>query len=139
VLCGTWRLVSFVQTIVGTGETTDVFGKAPRGFITYGSDGRMIVLIVEDARPKPASPATITDQEGVDLFRSMAAYGGTYVFDGKTVVHRVDISWNEEWTGTDQVRNVKFEGNRLILSTDRQPSDPDDKAAVYVVTWERVK
>ena len=35
-LYGTWRLVSFTQTIVATGETTDVFGKAPRGFLNYG-------------------------------------------------------------------------------------------------------
>ena len=138
-LYGTWRLVSLTQTVVATGETIDFFGKAPRGFITYGRDGRMMGIIVKDDRPKPANLATITDQQRADLFRSMVAYGGTYTFDGKIITHHVDISWNEIWTGTDQVRNVKFEGNRLILSTNPQASPPDGKVSVSVLTWERLK
>ena len=135
-LHGTWHLVSFTRTIVATGEVTDVFGEAPRGFITYGDDGRMMVLIVRDGRPKPGNPDAITDQEALSLFRGMAAYGGTYTCDGKTVVHHVDISWNEIWTGTDQVRDVKFEGNRLVLSTSIVS---DQQLVVYAVTWEKAK
>lgn len=52
-LYGTWRLVSFTGKILETGETMDIFGKSPRGFINYGRDGRMLVLIVSDKRPKP--------------------------------------------------------------------------------------
>ena len=33
-LYGTWRLVGFVSQVVATGEKTDTFGKAPRGFLT---------------------------------------------------------------------------------------------------------
>ncbi|MGH8611080.1 MAG: lipocalin-like domain-containing protein, partial [Gammaproteobacteria bacterium] len=68
-LYGTWRLVSFTQTIVATGETVDIFGKAPRGFINYGRDGRMMVLFVKDERPNPADLAKMTDQERAELFK----------------------------------------------------------------------
>ena len=37
-------------------------GKNPNGFITYGKDGRMLVLIVSDNRHKPESLAKMTDE-----------------------------------------------------------------------------
>jgi hypothetical protein len=136
---GTWRLVSFTRTVLATGETTDIYGKSPRGFINYGPDGRMLVLIVSDKRPKPADLAKMTDQERVDLFKTTIAYGGTYSYDGKTVTHHVDISWNENWTGTDVVREVKFDGNKLMLSTRPAPASQDGKLITAVLTWERVR
>lgn len=136
---GTWRLVSSTQTIVATGETTDTYGKAPRGFINYGRDGRMIGLIVKDERPKAADLAKMTDQERADLFKTMAAYGGTYTFNGTTITHYVDISWNQIWTGTDQVRNIKFDGRKLILSTNPQPRPQDGKVAISILTWEKLE
>ncbi len=69
----------------------------------------------------------------------MVAYGGTYKYDGKTVTHNIDISWNENWTGTSQVRNVKLEGSRLILTTNPAPSAIDGKLGIAVLTWERVQ
>jgi len=136
---GTWRLVSFTVTVLATGETTDVFGKSPHGFINYGRDGRVLVLIVSDKRPKPTDLAKVTDQERVELFKSGIAYGGTYTYDGKTVKHHIDISLNETWTGTDQVREVKFDGNRLILATRPAPSPVDGKVQTAVLIWERVQ
>jgi Lipocalin-like domain len=53
--------------------------------------------------------------------------------------HHIDTSWNETWTDTDQVRGVKFEGNRLILSTIPAPSAVDGKLVTAVLTWERVQ
>jgi hypothetical protein len=138
-LCGTWRLVSCTQTIVATGETIHIFGKAPRGLINYGRDGRMMVLIVNDERPKPADLATMTDQERAELFRTMVAYGGTYTFDGKAVTHHLDISWNQVWTGTDLVRNITFDGRKAIFTTNPQPRSQDGKLAISVLTWERLE
>lgn len=77
-LYGTWRLVSFQRTIADTGEKKDLFGKSPQGLIIYGRDGRMLVLMVSDQRPKPPDLAKVTDQERIDLFKTMLAYGGTY-------------------------------------------------------------
>jgi hypothetical protein len=79
-LPGTYKLISTTQTILETGQAVAM---NHTGFIMYGRDGRMMVLILTGDRPKPASIDKITDQERVELFRSMVAYGGTYKFDGR--------------------------------------------------------
>jgi hypothetical protein len=137
-LAGTYRLISFKTTVVATGETKDAFGKAPQGYIIYGRDGRMMTLFVKDERPKPNDLATMTDQERADLFKTMTAYSGTYDFDGKTVTHHVDVSHNQIWTGTNLVRNVTFEGRKVVLTTVPAPASFDGKVSVSVLTWEKV-
>jgi hypothetical protein len=100
---GTYRLISSTRTIVETGEVLDTFGKHPTGFINYGKDVRFIVLIVSDVRPKPESVAKMTDRQRADLHRTMNSYAGTFTFDGRTIQHHVEASWNEVWTGTTTV------------------------------------
>lgn len=137
-LYGTWRLVSWKRTIVSTGETSDVFGKAPKGYIMYGRDGRMLCIIT-DKRPNVPDVTKMTDKDRVELYKTIIAYGGTYAFDGKTLKIKVDISWNESWNGTEQVRTAKFERNKLILSAEPTVGSLDGKLRVLEVVWERVK
>jgi hypothetical protein len=134
---GTYKLISSTRTLLDTGQV-ETFAQE-QGFITYGKDGRMLVLIVRGNRPKPESIAKMTDQQRADLFRSMTAYGGTYKFDGKTMEHHIDISWNEVWTGTTQFRDVKKEGDRLIYTTRPAPFVSDGKMSVVTLVWEKVK
>jgi hypothetical protein len=61
---------------VATGETTEIHGKSPHGYLNYGRDGRFIVLVVADKQPKPTDLAKLTDKERVELFKSMYAYMG---------------------------------------------------------------
>ena len=137
-LVGTYRLVSVQQIVTATGETRDMYGKAPQGYIIYGRDGRMMVIFVKDERPQPSDLAKMTDQERASLFKSMVAYSGTYDFDGKSVTHHIDVSWNQNWTGTDQVRNVRFDGRKVVLTTVPAPLSTDGKFGVSVLTWEKV-
>src|SRR5258706_14056450 len=113
-LSGTYRLVIEQRRIVDTGELVPI--PNPLGFITYGNDGRVLVLIVRAPRPRPESLEKITDQQRVDLHRTMTAYGGTYKFNGSTVEHSLDISWNEVWTGTRQGRAVTRDGGPGTLT-----------------------
>jgi hypothetical protein len=136
---GTWKLVRFTQRYVGTGETIAVFGQHPSGFLSYSRDGRMNAILVKDDRPKVADMAQATPRDKAQLFSSMYAYAGTFTVDGDTVTHHVDISWNGNWTGTDQVRNVRLEGDRLFISTNAQSNGIDGKVAVAELEWERVK
>jgi len=136
-LYGTWKLVSFTQEVVGTGQKTNVFGNAPKGFISYSRDGRMYAILAKDERPKPTDMSKVTNEQRVELFNTMAAYAGTFVFDGKTVTHNVDISWNENWTGTAQKRNVQIEGNKLSITT-TIASGIDGKPVVLALEWEKV-
>jgi hypothetical protein len=81
----------------------------------------------------------VTNEERVELFKTVIAYAGTFKFDGKTVTHYFDISWNETWTGSAQVRNVRLEGGKLYISTNPIPRPEDGKPAIGVLTWEKVK
>ncbi len=67
----------------------------------------------------------------------MSAYGRTYTVVGTTITHRVDISWNQIFTGTDQLRNIKLDGRTVILSTNPQPSSIDGKVSISVLTPEK--
>jgi hypothetical protein len=137
---GTWKLISEHRTLVDTGETVDLNpGVSVSGYITYGRDGRMIGLVVRGSRPKPESVDKMTDQQRANLFRSMVAYGGTYKFQGGTMEHYVDISWNEVWTGTTQIRDVKRDGDRLIFRTRPAPFSGDGRMSVVTLVWEKVK
>ena len=124
--------------ILDTGQVVDTFGTQPVGFIMYGKDGRMMSIIVRGDRAKPTNE-NLTDQQRADLHRSMTAYGGTYTFDGKTVTHHIDISWNESWTGTSVIRDVRKEGDKLIYSTRPAPSPIDGKMSIATLIWEKAK
>jgi hypothetical protein len=136
-LAGTYRLVVEQRRIVDTGELVPV--PNPQGFITYGRDGRVLVLIVRAPRPRPEALDKITDQQRIDLHRTMTAYGGTYKFNGSTVEHSIDISWNEVWTGTKQVRSVSRDGDRVTLTTPPFPFHTDGRMSVNMLVWEKVK
>jgi molybdate transport system substrate-binding protein len=136
-IAGTYKLIIEQRKIVETGETVPV--PNPLGYITYGKDGRMLVLIVRHPRPKPEAIDKITDQQRADLLRTMTAYGGTYKFNGTTIEHDIDIAWNEVWAGTKQVRTVTREGDRLTLTTPAFPFHTDGKISVNMLVWEKVK
>ena len=139
-LVGSYKLVASTRKMVDTGEVSDTYGKQPSGYINYSSDGRMLVLIVSDKndRPAPNSGVAPTDEQAAKLFRTMAAYGGTYEFDGRTVKHHVDMSWNQTWRGTTQIRDVQKDGDKLIYTTRPAPSPIDGKMSVVTVVWQKV-
>ena len=137
-LIGTWRLVSVTNEDAETGATSDLFGPEPIGYISYGADGRMMVVQVRSDRPKPKGDIAST-QEAEALFRSMLSYAGPYSFDGREVTHHVDISWNESFTGSTQKRFVALEGDVLKLSTPQSLDPIDGKLSVRTMTWRRVK
>src|ERR1700688_3227878 len=118
-ILGTWKLVSYVREAVPSGAKSDGMGAHPSGYINYGRDGRMIVIIVGSDRNKPAG-AVATPGEAEALIKSMLAYAGTYSIDSqaRTITHHVDISWDQSRTGTDQLRTYKLEGDRFTLTTE---------------------
>ena len=135
---GTWRLVSYTWTEAATGKKEEPLGAKPSGVLGYSRDGRVYAVIVGETRPKPADLAKVTDQERVDLFKTMVAYAGTFTFDGKVAVHHVDISWNGTRTGTDLIRNLTLEGRRLAITSNIQPNQNDGRPGVVSLIWERI-
>jgi hypothetical protein len=78
----------------------------------------MFAIIAKSARSKLAGVAKLTTGERAELYNTMAAHADTFSVEGKTATHCVDISWNENWTGTDQLRNVRLERGRLHITSD---------------------
>jgi hypothetical protein len=136
-LYGTWRLMSWTRRLLDTGETVEAFGKAPRGYLNYSRDGRVFFIMTKQNRAKPADLTKLTDAERAELYNTMVAYAGTFTFDGNLATCHVDISWNEAWTDTDQPRAVRFEGGRLIWSTNPQ-TGIDGKRVESVFVWEKL-
>src|SRR5208282_1240908 len=85
-ILGTWTLVSYVREELPSGAKSDVMGAHPSGYINYGRDGRMMVIIVGSDRNKPAG-AVATPDEAESLIRSMLAYAGTYSIDSQNNRH----------------------------------------------------
>jgi hypothetical protein len=79
-----------------------------------------------------------TDEEQIKLFTTIVSYAGTYTVDAEKVIHHVDISWNQIWTGTDQVRFYKLEGNLLTITSAPNRNPVDGREGRSILVWERV-
>jgi lipocalin-like protein len=133
-IVGTWKLVSVVYEDARTKERTPVLGEHPKGIQIATREGRWLALVTADGRKVPQ-----TDAERAQALRTMIAYTGRYrVEDGK-VITRVEAAWNEAWVGTDQVRFIRFEGERLLHIESPPMPHPNVGGRVVrvIVTWER--
>ena len=138
-LYGTWRLVRFGRIAAATGERSEDFGKHPSGYLTYTRDGRMIAVLVKEGRKKFADLSKATDAERAELFNGVVAYAGKFTLDGNRVTHHVDVSWNETWTGTEQIRNITLEGRKLFIRSEPRASGYDGKLVTAEIEWEKVE
>jgi Lipocalin-like domain len=103
-IVGTWRLVR-AEAFDANGKPRPVpYGGAPIGRVMFTSGGRMMAM-TGDGRPQvPAGQA-----------REYNTYAGTYTFNGKRLITRVDSCSNPAYMGTEQVREVGHEGGLMVL------------------------
>jgi Lipocalin-like domain len=132
-IVGTWKLVSVVYEDTTTKERTPVYGEHPKGIQIATPEGRWLALVTAEGRPIPK-----TDEEKVRALQTMIAYTGHYrVEDGK-VITKVEAAWNESWVGGEQVRAIRFEGNRLYIESPPMPHpNLNGKTVRVIVIWER--
>jgi hypothetical protein len=64
--------------------------------------------------------------------------GGTFEVVGSQVMHKLDISWNEAWTGTTQRRNFRIDGSRLTIQVSPQIG-VDGRRSTAVLIWDKVR
>lgn len=103
---GTWKMVDATARDADGKELPKPYGPKGMGLATLNEDGRMMAVLC-DGRPALPDGAT----------RDYASYCGNYTFDGKTLVTRVDASASARIAiGGDQVRGVRFEGKRMVLT-----------------------
>ena len=124
-IVGTWRLVG-ARALDSDGKQVGVpYGPLGMGLVTLNADGRMIAVLCDGRAALP---------EGAR--REYNSYCGNYSFDGSTLVTKVDACSDPARMGTDQVRQVRFEGGRMILRP--PPSELNGTRIQREITWERV-
>ena len=134
-IVGTWKLVSVVYEDAQTKERTPVLGEHPKGRQIATADGLWLALVTADGRAVPK-----TDEERAQALKTMIAYTGRYrVEDGK-VITKVEAAWNEAWVGGEQVRFIRFEGDRLFIESPPMPHpNVNNKVVRVIVIWDREK
>lgn len=135
-LVGTWRLVSFdVRDDAGT--VTYPFGQDAVGFITYSPDGHMAVQFgrADRAGVSASDWVAAAPAEIAAAARDYIAYCGAYELRDGEVVHRVALSLLPNWIGGELVRQVTFEGERVMLST--PPTPVGGRQQIATLVWER--
>jgi hypothetical protein len=110
-LIGTWKLISW-QVIVKNRAPRNVFGEHPKGFLILTREGHGIVVTTAEN-----CQAGMGDSDRAALHKSMLAYSGKYRIEGNDFIMLVEVSWNEDWNGTEQRRHFRIEDGRLIFES----------------------
>lgn len=123
-LFGSWRLVSY-ETLDDEGRGGRPYGDAV-GRINYDAAGNMSGQVMRPGRG------------AADAAGGYIAYFGTYEVDpdGTRVIHHVLGALNPAWVGGDQVRGLRFDGDRIVLSTETRKGD---RVIRHALTWERAE
>jgi hypothetical protein len=133
-LVGHWTLLSY-HAIHPDGSTGKPYGDAI-GRLCYDEHGYMSGQVMRPGR----QPVAHRD-DGVRNLRAAyagyVAYFGTYEVNsaGDMVTHHVQGSLNPAWVGGQQVRRMRFDGDRLILQADVTRAEGIVR---HVLTWQRL-
>jgi hypothetical protein len=126
LLYGTWRLVKGVSKDGADNLLPPPYGGAEAmALLSLRRDGRMISVLCD-------SRASIPSGEE----RDYTSYCGKYEFDGYTLTTRVDACSDPARFGTDQVRQVRMDGNLLVLQP--PPREKNGKTEHREMFWEKI-
>jgi hypothetical protein len=135
-VAGAWKLVAVSSADASGKDRQTPFGPNPTGRLVYTADGTMAVVIsYSDRKPLSADRLAASTEERAEAFRTSLAYAGRYSLSGNQVTHHVEVSSIENWVNTDLVRQISFDGDRMMLRT------PPTRGGRRItdLTWERVK
>jgi hypothetical protein len=134
-LVGVWKLTAFVVESVQTKERRNVYGEKPAGYLIITPE-RFTAIITGEGRKPPE-----TDEDRLFSFRTMFAYTGHYRVEGDRLTTKVDVAWNEAWSGTDQVRFFRVQGDKLFIESAALASVnyPEMGRVRGILEWERSK
>lgn len=133
-LIGDWTLVSY-DAIAPDGSRSQPFGDA-RGRLRYDAYGNMAGQVMRPDRPR-VELGTGSALRVRDAYTGYIAYFGTYAVNaaGDTVIHHVQAALNPAWVGGDQVRQMRFEGDLLVLQAD---VEKNQQTMRHVLTWRKL-
>jgi Lipocalin-like domain len=132
---GVWNVTKFQIKVLETGQIVEPFGPQVRGYYIYGKThfSRMVTSanrMVNSVPPK--------DEEVLALFRSMGAYGGTYIQVGNKLTVKREFASREDMVGTNPTGTIEFNGNVQTL-TSSIFKNAAGKDAVFVITMDRLE
>lgn len=134
-LYGVWELV-LLQSVMNDGkDIQDTYGADPVGKIIFTAENRMMTVIT--AKERSASRNEAGDGA---LYRSMMAYSGPFrVENGDQFITAVDVAWNPDWVGTEQVRTFSIKDDILSIKTAEivDPMSPE-RTGHGVVIWRKI-
>ena len=124
-IIGTWKMAAAAARDRNGNPLPAPYGGKGMGRVMFNAEGRMMAVTC-DGRPQlPAGTV-----------RAFSSYCGNYTFDGARLITRVDASSDPSRIGSDQVREVSFDGDRMIL---RPPPRQGEAGEEYrELTWERI-
>lgn len=121
-LSGTWRLLRY-EAWDSRGRISTPFGDPAAGYAVFDATGHAFIQLTRTpAVPPFASPVAPTPDELRAAYFGFAAYHGTYTIDGasQTVTIHVEGSSLPSYTGTQQVRPFRIDGDTLTLGVPNQ-------------------
>ena len=124
-IVGTWKLVAAAARDRDGNALPTPYGGKGMGRVVFSGEGRMMAVNC-DGRPElpPGAP------------RAYSSYCGNYTFDGSRLVTRVDGASDPSRIGSDQVREVSFDGDRMILRPPPRQTEAGEEHRE--LTWERI-
>ncbi|MBV9154484.1 MAG: lipocalin-like domain-containing protein [Alphaproteobacteria bacterium] len=124
-IVGTWKMVGAVARDRGGKLMPAPYGGKGMGRVAFTAEGRMMAVTCDGRTELP--PGTT---------RAYSSYCGNYTFDGTRLVTRVDAASDPARIGSDQVREVSFEGDTMIL---RPPPRQTEGGEEYrEISWVRI-
>ena len=104
-IVGTWKLVQATAKDANGKPLPEPYGGKGIGRVVFTADGRMQSVVCDGRRELPPGET-----------RDYNSYCGNYSFDGIRLVTTVDAASDPSRIGSQQVRGVRFEGERVVLS-----------------------
>lgn len=138
-LPGTWQLLSRIDvTASGERRPEPSLGEDPHALLIYDRGGNFAAQFMRRDRSVdvPDGPSGARNnsraQGGYD------AYFGTYVIDDEkgTVTQRLTAALSREHVGTVLTREMKVEGDGLVIALDTNAAD--GTPVTRTLTWRRV-
>jgi lipocalin-like protein len=124
-IVGTWKLVQAGARDAAGTPLPAPYGGHGIGRVTFTAEGRMQSVVCDGRREIPSGEA-----------RDYSSYCGNYTFDGARLVTRVDAASEPSRVGSEQVRGVRFDGDRMVLSP--PPRQTAAGPEYRELTWERI-
>src|SRR5262249_40489922 len=124
-IVGVWRLASTRATDPDGKQIGVPYGPRGMGLVTFTADGRMMSVLVDGRASLP---------DGTP--RPYSSYCRNYTFDGSTRTTVVDANCDPVRFTAPQVRKVRFEGERMVLTP--PASEIEGVKVTRELTWEKV-